>query len=58
MESCCRKLTGCSAIATQEQLEAENARLREDLGFYRFTAVPPVPAEIIARSLPIGSTRS
>ncbi len=37
-------------LAMVEQLEAENARLREDLGFYRATAVPPVPAEIIARS--------
>ncbi|NLA57343.1 MAG: rod shape-determining protein MreC [Firmicutes bacterium] len=37
-------------LAALEQLREENARLREDLGFYRANPVPPVAAEIIARS--------
>ena len=37
-------------LAALEHLEEENARLREDLGFYQASSVPPVTAEIIARS--------
>ena len=44
-------------LAALEQLEEENARLREDLGFYRTSPVPPVAAEIIARSPSIGLTK-
>ena len=36
-------------LAALEHLEEENARLREDLGFYQASSVPPVTAEIIAR---------
>ncbi len=37
-------------LAALQYMEEENARLREELGFYQSNSEPPVAAEIIARS--------